>query len=292
MKRILAAGILVLVLAGCGKEDPVAHNVQSLVDAERGFARNAVALGMQAAFMNALADDGVVFRPYAVNGKEFYRDREDPDGVLIWAPERAEVSTAGDLGYTTGPWEFRRGGTEGEVLATGRYISVWTRGEDGVWRLAADIGTSGPAGGAMPDSVDLTGPSRRASVPSSEASLEALHALDRRISSTAYSRGTAAALEPLGAADLQIYRNDRPPALGREDALAALTALDEKIGYDPEGGGIAASGDFGYTYGRTTRAPSAPGEAGPEGSYLRIFRADSGSAHGWTVALDVAVPGD
>ena len=154
MKRILAAGILVLALAGCRKENPMADNVQSLVDAERGFARNAIALGMQTAFMNALADDGVVFRPYAVNGKEFYRDREDPEGVLIWAPERAEVSTAGDLGYTTGPWEFRRGGTEGEALATGRYISVWTRGKDGVWRLAADIGTSGPAGGAMPDSVD------------------------------------------------------------------------------------------------------------------------------------------
>jgi len=290
MKRSLILGACVLILAGCGKEDPMADNVRTLVEAERGFARNAIAIGMQKAFLNALADDGVVFRPHAVNGKEWYRDRPDPDAVLVWAPERAEVAESGDLGYTTGPWEFRRGGAGGEILATGRYVSVWKRGPDGVWRLAADIGTSGPAGGAMPDSVTVTGPSRRASVRSSEASLEALEALDRKLSAAAFDRGTAAALQPQGASDLQVCRNALPPAVGREAAVAALNGLQEKAGYDPEGGGVATSGDFGYTYGRTTRPAETPGEEGPEGSYLRIFRAGPGGD--WVVALDVAVPGD
>jgi ketosteroid isomerase-like protein len=290
MKRCLVLGACVLILAGCGKEPPMTEHVQSLVEAERGFARNAVTLGMQKAFMNALADDGVVFRPHAVNGKEWYRDRPDPDAVLIWAPERAEVSKAGDLGYTTGPWEFRSGGAGGEVLATGRYISVWTRGADDVWRLAADIGTSGPGAGAMPESVTVMGPSRRASVRSSEASKEALQALDRKLSAAAIRGGTAAALEPAAAPDFQVYRNNRPPALGREGALSALNDLDERFGYDPEGGGIAASGDLGYTFGRTTPAVATRGEEQPEGSYLRVFRAGPGRA--WIVALDVAVPGD
>jgi ketosteroid isomerase-like protein len=46
----------------------------------------------------------------------------------------AETSLAGDLGYTYGTYTL--GGTQ---ASHGFYVRVWSRGRDGVWRVALDV---------------------------------------------------------------------------------------------------------------------------------------------------------
>ena len=80
----------------------------SLVDAERSFARTSLSKGARDAFLSVLADDSIIFRPRAVPGRKWTQENPAPTGQLSWAPEFADIATGGDLGYTTDPWELRR----------------------------------------------------------------------------------------------------------------------------------------------------------------------------------------
>src|SRR5262249_11512065 len=114
--------------------------LQSLVDAERGFSRTSVEQGMRDAFLGNLADDGIVFQPLPVNGKSVWAARAKPASTLIWEPAFAEVSAAGDLGYTTGPWELRPQADADRPTLHGHFHTVWRRAPGGPWKVAVDIG--------------------------------------------------------------------------------------------------------------------------------------------------------
>jgi ketosteroid isomerase-like protein len=58
-----------------------------------------------------------------------------------WTPERAEVSTGGDMGYTVGRYRTTAMGTDSvEMVSTGMYVSIWRRQEDGSWKVEMDLG--------------------------------------------------------------------------------------------------------------------------------------------------------
>src|SRR6266542_3881046 len=80
----------------------------ALIDAERAFARTAGEKGMRDVFLEYLADESLLFTPGPSPGKMYYRNRPALPTRLSWAPEFADVSAAGDRGYTSGPWEIRK----------------------------------------------------------------------------------------------------------------------------------------------------------------------------------------
>ncbi len=69
---------------------------------------------------------------------------DNKDNSLRWRPEFAETSRAGDLGYTVGSSKFRHKDAAGRLVEnTGRYVTIW-RKSGSSWKVALDIGTSGP----------------------------------------------------------------------------------------------------------------------------------------------------
>ncbi|HZI93542.1 MAG TPA: hypothetical protein VFE84_04825, partial [Patescibacteria group bacterium] len=74
--------------------------LDSLVGSERAFCKMAMGQGIRPAFLRYLSPQSVVFRPTAVDGRQWYGDHTDLQGILSWEPEFAEVSRAADLGYT------------------------------------------------------------------------------------------------------------------------------------------------------------------------------------------------
>ena len=65
---------------------------------------------------------------------------------LRWAPDRAEASADGSLGYTTGHWRLLAHDSAGEHEAyRGKFLTVWRRQPDGNWKVEADIGNTEPA---------------------------------------------------------------------------------------------------------------------------------------------------
>jgi ketosteroid isomerase-like protein len=117
-------------------------DLQKLVETEMAFARAAEAKGTKAAFLEFLADDAVIFVPAETNGKFFWKNNAESPALLAWSPVWADVSSDGNLGYTTGGWESRPKGKADQPAAFGQYASVWRREPGGNFKAVLDIGVS------------------------------------------------------------------------------------------------------------------------------------------------------
>jgi len=70
----------------------------------------------------------------------------DPANELVWEPDTATISEAGNLGSTSGRFVMSRKRADGtrETLLTGRYFDVWRKLPDGTWKLVVDLGEADP----------------------------------------------------------------------------------------------------------------------------------------------------
>jgi ketosteroid isomerase-like protein len=140
---VLLTGFLTITSATIGQQESARIvNRRALVEMERSFAKAAATNGTRAAFLEFLAEDGIIFQPGPVNGKQVWNARPNRKGLLSWEPVFADVSSAGDLGYTTGPWEFRPNGPEDKPAAFGQYFTIWKKQSDGSWKAALDRGVT------------------------------------------------------------------------------------------------------------------------------------------------------
>ena len=124
---------------------PPTSALQSLVQAEKNFAHMSIEKGIRDSFLANLTDDAIVFDPGPVNGRELYTKRSPSEAQLIWEPIFADISSAGDMGYTTGPWEYKKKKTDARPVAYGQFLSIWKRQRDGTWKVVLDGGVDNPA---------------------------------------------------------------------------------------------------------------------------------------------------
>lgn len=59
--------------------------------------------------------------------------------TLSWTPTEIFVAKSGDMGASWGQW-VDDPGVAGAKKTTGRYVTVWKRGADGVWHALMDVG--------------------------------------------------------------------------------------------------------------------------------------------------------
>jgi len=113
------------------------------------FSKLAMKSGAAEAFYQFLAPGGMVLLPDAapLEGREVVRIHfaASPQTILDWQPGGAEISEAGDLGYTWGTFEMRGQVADGKIQNTyGKYVSVWKKQSDGTWRIALHSNNSSP----------------------------------------------------------------------------------------------------------------------------------------------------
>ena len=65
----------------------------------------------------------------------FMKIQATPGFSVMWSATKAEVSAAGDVGYTVGTYEASMSG----VTEKGKYVSVWKKQTDGKWKVVEDI---------------------------------------------------------------------------------------------------------------------------------------------------------
>lgn len=123
---------------------PVSPDV--LLAADREFAAD-VAEGGAQAWASWFAEDGAMVQENVgeVRGRaailDFMAPLDDPSFSLRWAPERADISESGDLGWTTGRYVSERVAPDGStVRSEGVYVSIWRLQEDGSWKVVMDLG--------------------------------------------------------------------------------------------------------------------------------------------------------
>jgi ketosteroid isomerase-like protein len=260
-----------------GQEQPApagpASALDSLVAAERAFAADALARGIRASFLSAFADDGLSFDPRPEHTRAELLKQPEPDAPpqleLDWHPVWADVSAAGDLGYTTGPYVLRDLSPKHRPPRHGYYFSIWKRLNDGSWKVAFDAGTRTPASGDALEPEFRPAPDAGRPLPPlvsrHRAASDALHAREKGLDAALKSRGPIA-LADYAAPEARLHRDGALPALGKDALRSALASAPTPVEIELLGEGLAASGDLAYTWGHSELAD------GTSGYFIRVWR--------------------
>lgn len=283
---VLATLLMALQANGANR----AADLAEVIAAERAFAARAQVVNARQAFVEFFAPDAILFAPFAAPA--FPRLRESPDWPvnIQWRPVAAAISGAGDMGYTTGPSEYRRAPDEPPV-GYGHYTSVWQRQPDGRFLVRIDVGIDHAAPEArVPDWAPPKLPPPGAPVLDVDARAAAareLQEIDARLGSSS-NGGAPLALSSVLADEARWHRSGRLPVVGRAEVLAASEASGDAIGWVPEQTIVAASGDFGYAYGRGRWRRTVGTEEG-DLAYLNIWQRQDGA---WRLLVHVSRPVD
>ncbi|MDP2036431.1 MAG: hypothetical protein Q8L04_03545 [Ignavibacteria bacterium] len=113
-----------------------------MLNHEYAFAEKAKMETTRDAFLAFVDDNGIIFRPHPVIGKEVLEKSKPNNGWLIWYPERADISSSGDIGYTTGPASFRKAKGDSADIWFGNFCTVWRKQKDNSWKFLIDFGIS------------------------------------------------------------------------------------------------------------------------------------------------------
>jgi ketosteroid isomerase-like protein len=250
----------------------------SLVDAERAFAQTSVSTGTKEAFLGVLAEDSIIFRPHAVTGKKWTAENPAPTSQLIWEPEFADISAAGDLGYTTGPWQARKT-PQDPPAAFGHYVTLWRKQQDGQWKVVFDLGI-GHGGAPKPSMVESPQRAKDAAPakPKSEqdAAMKIVAASDKAASS---------GLMNYLADDGRLYRDGALPFVGKSSAQKRLVQVAGALTSTQRDAHISQSADLAYTYGTAEFKPSDASKNSDYANYLRIWKKQRDGS--WKIALDL-----
>jgi ketosteroid isomerase-like protein len=296
MKKLVYAMLLFGIIApGFAQKEKEQTALESMVATELAFAKMAKDVGTRPAFSAFIAEDGILFRPGPVKGKEWLAKNPAPVSAkhpwLSWYPAVADISSAGDMGYTTGPWEFRPDINDAKAVAFGNFLTVWKKQADGSWKFAIDLGISGPQPGETFVAWQPLKNSKRES-KAAHASVEAeqaqLRAKDSEFSTLSAARDAQTSFESFASPDVRVFRDENLPFIGKAAGLTALPANTSTWTWEPTFADVSRSGDLGYTYG-TYRIASkdTPAKNVESGNYYRIWKKQGGK---WAVVADLTNP--
>ena len=146
MRITISALAVAIALAGCEQAaKPAGNPIAELRAADSALQEALVAKDLEK--ITAFYADNAVMLPTAepmIEGKPAIRDEWQhilaiPDFSNAAQLRGADVSTAGDLGYTWGTYRSKMMGEDGKpVEEPGKFLTVWKRGADGGWKVVMD----------------------------------------------------------------------------------------------------------------------------------------------------------
>ena len=280
MNRIF---IILLILSGVTAAiAQEKSDLQKIVDTEHAFAVYAAEHDTKSAFLAFLTADAVLFQPDKVNGREYWNGRAQSKGLLSWAPNYADVSTNGVMGYTTGNWEYRPKGKDDTPGAFGDFITVWVRQPDGKYKFVVDIGIGHDKPAIF--SKDWVTTSDKSADPNAKNS----SAMDTASGfyEIASGQNLTAAYKAYAADDIRLYRENKMPAIGKKEALKLASSEKGSVRLAKKSVSLGA-GNLAYMTSTYTR--NEGDKVIEKGNYLQIWKFKSGK---WVIVLDIfkAIP--
>ena len=216
MKALRLALLTVLFCASGLAQGPAAP----IYDAQRAFERAVAERGVKPAFIEFLADDAIIFRPDAVNAKEFLANGggESARGTLVRRVTFADASSNGLLGYTTGEWSFTPK-SKADRPRMGQYATVWSKGKGGVYKAILDIEITHEAFENLKRRKQMPKPEGK------ERNKKGWSVADSTMNFLRASmgkKGLGEAYEKFASDDVILLREGLPPIIGRGNAEEEL----------------------------------------------------------------------
>ena len=283
--RILVA----LLILGIGSVVRGQSALQDMVKTEQAFSKMAEEKNTRDAFMAFIADDGLLFRPGAVNGKKWMSEHPVPPSdkkpLLAWQPAFAGMAASGDMGFTTGPWEFKADIKDEKPSGYGHFVTVWKKQADGSWKFVVDLGISHPQSGGPQAHWGPADTSKKENFKPIDvgASRASLLNRDRKYSAEVLSQGLAKTFSTYAAPDVRLYRSAGIPFIGREASSEAIAMTKGQVTWQPIASDTSSAGDLGYTHG-TYEVSDETKKVIERGSYVRIWKKQAGE---WQIVMDV-----
>lgn len=260
--------------------------VSQLVSTENYFAALAKQKGIKKAFLTVSDDNSIMFRPGPVKVKDYFKDKPDSLGTLLWEPAFARIAKSGDWGFTTGPSIYKKSDTS-KIADYGDYVSVWKKNSKGIWKLSVDLGISHKKPASNPKLVfsnpknevyqkqrsDTRLQQREDIVLSSDKLLATILKADNLIAQTEFLAPESRLLFP-----------GFEPVIGKAKITEFWKKQGFKMSSQPIKADRALSGELAYTYGDAEILQKGIKK---NYSYVRIWEVQPGYV--WNIVLEIFV---
>ncbi len=219
------------------------EGIDGVINAEKNFATYAVQHNTRDAFLYFLdSANAVVFsNGKIINAFAKWNELKADSDKLLWQPAFAGISQSGELGFTTGPWEYKQT-LNGNTLAAGTYTTIWHLNNKGDWKFLVDIGTTVSSSANRIDSIKKwIGKTNEITAP---------EAVDiDKVFIQQYEKLHNDAFKAVITGDSWFNLPGQQPAKGVRDITVALQQIPAGLEFIPMGGGISSSSDLAYIYG-------------------------------------------
>ncbi len=296
-RAFLLLGIAAAVQAKVMLSPPA---LNEMVESERAFAAMGADKGVRESFFEFFGEEGISFNPHPTKFREFARKNPLPDPPpprefkLEWWPVYGDVAESGDLGYNTGPTLITDLTEKKRPSGHGYFFSVWRKQPDGTWRVAVDMGANSP--GPDPAHQDRLRyerapqePSKKVPPPDAAQGRAEILELESMFGAALRENVRSGYLGAVGA-NARLHRVNTYPILGKkaiDDYFANRKVA--AVAWKGIDGGVAASGELGYSYGRyELEHQDDAGKRTEKGYFTHVWKRD-GSGE-WKLVADVTSP--
>jgi ketosteroid isomerase-like protein len=139
-------------LLGCSPSIDLESERQALLETDRAFARTAASGADASEVVQYWTSDARVYSsglPELVGTDallEMVAANAEIEGFSVtWEPLEAFVAESGDIGYTRGENALTFPGPDGDLVTTpGRYVTMWRKEADGMWRCFLELMNDAP----------------------------------------------------------------------------------------------------------------------------------------------------
>ncbi len=246
---------------------------------ERAFEIMAADKGINAAFIEFMAPDGIMFFPEAENAREKWKLRPPSPAYLTWNPILIDVSANEVLGYSIGNSLYRANGKNDSAAYAGHYISVWLRRPDGSYRAVFDTGINHPTPATAPTEwrrPPIAGEGNPKNISAADSSTGFYQTVPES-AAKAYSRYLAD--------DAVLMREGIEPARGKRAAMDLLKRAKGTLAFAKRKSFFEAA-DLAYVHSGYSVADRA-GKEIERGNFMQVWKLLGGR---WQIVADVQVP--
>jgi len=285
MKHLIIAGVAVLAIAPAAQPQGQPSALESMVDAERAFAKTAIEKGIRDSFLEYFDEQAIAFTPTPVSATARLRSRPArpfTDYELRWEPRTGDVAASGELGWLTGPSTFIDHTTATPTPQYGNYLSVWRRQSRGPWRVFIDIGSNPPRPVTFADGfTHFPLSSRYAGAEGKAAGAGTLAETDKSLNARIAAEGAGAAYASVTTSSTRLHRSGFMPPIGSAAIRSWFEVNVSAMSASTGAADCADSADLGYSYG--TYEVKAPAQQ--NGAYVRVWERDASGK--WLLVADV-----
>ncbi len=279
MKIILFLSLILFALTNVFAQG--ASNLQKIYDTEKAFEKAAAEKGINQAFLEFSAPDGICFfSGYPANCIEYFKAAKPSTAALLWNPTFIDVSSNGALGYSTGNSIYKPKGKTDTNAYYGEYASVWMRQPDGNYKAVVDLGISH----AEPNrETKWTSPADSGK----ELNEKKFSAADSStiFFQTAEKQGLGKAYKTYFADDVRILREGKMPIIGKQNALAAYKNDKSLVSFGKRSVFVGAA-DMSYNTNSYTLIDKS-GKVIEKGNFLQVWKLRGNI---WQIVFDIFLP--